>query len=563
MPAESGSPLRVLVVDDEDYPHVKIAEELASMGGAVHIMSAHDVESAEQAIRDEYFHLAFVDLHLGGQPGVGVMRLLAALSPSCRIVLMTQYMKEYASEVLKHLNGAIKFEGVVDKVRGSSAWFLPLVSRASRTWVSRNLDLDGLDHVAAALDKKRSRINLDLERHNELGRLRQLPAVSEELRFVLTELFHSLGSSAPKWRPRIELHPMSRGLSSSVVVEATPSVKLDGLSDPVPGNRCVIKIGARPEITTEAERYERVVRYGVTLEHRVELLGLATGDALAAVVYSFAGGNSSRIVSLDELLQPETAMEAVKVVQDLFSVSARNWYAVAAPAKCLRDYFAQDGNAPLDSCLDELGDWLRSLERNPALGLRLEEGRVLLSDGLEIPIPGRQVLATRGMLTASEGSLIHGDMHGGNVLIEQQRGRVCLIDFRNAGLGPRLMDFASLHATLRLAHARALGEELGGWPKKPDSKLVAAISRFITAERRLISDVSIPEEDWWLTFAHELDAAKHPNFGVVTKEESLWTNLAYCLSMYRFRRLEWYGKMRLLVWLSASYQALRELGAVA
>jgi Ser/Thr protein kinase RdoA (MazF antagonist) len=37
-----------------------------------------------------------------------------------------------------------------------------------------------------------------------------------------------------------------------------------------------------------------------------------------------------------------------------------------------------------------------------------------------------------------------------------RKRRVCLIDFGNAGRGPRLLDFVSLEASVRLADAEAI-----------------------------------------------------------------------------------------------------------
>ena len=53
-----------------------------------------------------------------------------------------------------------------------------------------------------------------------------------------------------------------------------------------------LEIGPRDEIGQEIERFERFVRYGVRLVNRVELLGAATANSLAVIVYSFAGVSS-------------------------------------------------------------------------------------------------------------------------------------------------------------------------------------------------------------------------------------------------------------------------------
>lgn len=545
---------RVLVVDNADWIRERAKEELAVLGEDIVVSSAESVDEARGLLQSLFFNAAFVDLHLYNQSGISVVRDLNTLSPACRVFIMTRHLQEYAVEVLGLVGEDFRFEGLIDKVRspeGAEAWFLPEVAPLVEAWRSRNVAIAGLDEIVGNIAERRKRIDRDLSLHDDLARLHSTEdGIRSELEHILCGIFGGAGLGLSDAEPRLDVSILRGGYSSSVVIEAAPSVYWPFEGRVVSGNRCVVKIGARPEILTEVRRYEQVVRFGVELHHRVEFLGYVSGDSLAGVCYSFAGGNSSAITSLDGLLDGG-GEDWRWVLQRLFSPESRNWYSVTGRVDSLRRYFRSEFEISLERSLGLLEQWAGSLaDRCPEI--RTDDGLLRIAD-LDLTIPRPALLASKGLTSSVPACLVHGDMHGGNILIANG-SEPCLIDFRNSGLGPRLIDFAALQASARFAHVRCWEDPpcFTPWPARPTLDDARSIAQTVFAERALLSGKdTVATQARWAEVDREISSLRSANFGDVTREELLWTSFAYCLSLARFVKMEWYRKLRLVAWLSA------------
>jgi CheY-like chemotaxis protein len=543
----SPATFRILVVDNSDNVHQKAVNELSKVAPTVVVRSAHNFEQASGLAEAEYFHLAFVDMKIGRDRGTTVMRHLNAVAPSCRMFVMTRHLEDLAAEILKHVGPTFSFSGLIDKVSGDTEWFWPFVEPVYTQWSRRILDVEGLGEVVEAILRKADRIDQQLKSISPgLIRLRRDPAaLSDEIVSILMNLFGSIGQPVTDSRSLVHMRLLRSGFSSSVVVDALPSLRFSGLDQVVDGNRCVVKIGAKSEIRKEAERYEQVVKFGVAMDHRVELLGYAEGDALAGACYSFAGGNSSRIRTLDEMLNDPANPAWRPVVQSIFRPDASNWYSVRSEIRSLRDYFMSE-QIYLDRCLDLLNEWVEGVTRLEAVKRSKQQLRI--GDHL-LTLPAKSMLAAPGLMSTVPACLVHGDLHGGNIVTDVA-GRAYFIDYRNAGVGPRLIDIAALQATARFVDVEGYRRNGDPWPKHYDPDLVVAIAGSVRKEERIIQR-RLSNGERWVEVVSVLDDARDDNFTDSTASEALWTYFAYCLSMYRFVHMEWYRKVRLLTWLSA------------
>jgi len=87
--APAGSPLNVLVVDDESNIRKTLSICLEADGHRVTTVSNFDDAVAEASRRT--FHLAFVDLRLGTADGLDLIPVLSASSPWMKIIVITAY----------------------------------------------------------------------------------------------------------------------------------------------------------------------------------------------------------------------------------------------------------------------------------------------------------------------------------------------------------------------------------------------------------------------------------------------------------------------------------------
>jgi two-component system response regulator RegA len=85
----SGQPLSFLVVDDDEVFCSVLSRALERRGFAV--ASALSVEQARQQIARKRPDCAVVDLRIGNDSGLSLVRELAALSPPARSVVLTGY----------------------------------------------------------------------------------------------------------------------------------------------------------------------------------------------------------------------------------------------------------------------------------------------------------------------------------------------------------------------------------------------------------------------------------------------------------------------------------------
>jgi CheY-like chemotaxis protein len=557
---------RVLIVDNDEGPHEEAEKHLRRLTDSIDIVHARSAAEGKVIAQREFFNLAFIDLMLGDASGTSVIRSMSISSPSCCVVPMTKYLDEHASDVLSLLDPDSPVISIVDKAEDEADWFTPIAKRMLDDWRTSHVRLRGAGSLLDALTERSSHITRDLQAAGagtaELRSSRS--SLIDEVAYLAAGLFGGAGAVLVDERPLVNLRVMRRGFSSSIVVEAQLEYALRDLSDVVVGNRCVVKIGPRPEIASEVERYNKVVRYGVALDYRVEMLGACLGDALGAVCYSFAGGRTSTLSSLDDLLGPDDMRLWEDIFSRMFTPSASNWYSVRGEIPSLKEYFVEELRISPTRSLNQLSRWLESLVHGvPSLRLSRRTGRAseLQSGDLVLELPDRAILGRAELVRAVPGCLIHGDLHGGNVLVDAERTPpACkFIDYRNSGLGPRLLDFVALQSTVRLAHVRRMRGSGESWPRKPTAEWVSRIMAETLVERQLLRGET-PPDSWWVHASLQLDDLRRENFPGSTDEEMLYTSFLYALGLFRIVHLDWHIKVRLLAWLSALTEKITTQG---
>lgn len=566
---------RVLVLDNEDSVHQHAYEELRGHDG-IELVRALSVAEASSIVEDRFIDAAFVDLVIGSESGIDFMRHLTRAAPRCVIFVITAFTDEMAGDVLELIGAGANIRGISNKIGNANRWFVPLLLPLVEEWQSSRVGVVGLRGAAgvvAAVQEKRLRIDEDLDR-SPMNRLRLRAsddAIADEIVALMEMIFGDTRTSESD-HPTVSLRVLRKGYSSSVVVEAVPALPVSGLGRSVDGNRCVIKIGPRSEIATEASRYRSVVRFGVAMDYRVELLGTALGDALGAICYSFGGSPTGRLQSLDDVLRGGAAYDEVQqsILSEMFAEETSNWYSVRGVAQALKVYFNEEYHAPLPRCFKQMDQWLRKLvARNVGFfeiserdGIEPDTRRswsMKVGEKYDLWIPRRPILADGGLNGSTPGSLIHGDLHGGNILVDLtgSPARFKFIDYRNSGFGPRMLDIAALEATVRFAHADELARS---WKASNETEqAMAAICKESLSEERALVRNNSRRQASWADASRRLRTAQAVNFPDAAPEEVLWSSFAYCLALFRIPELEWHRRFRILVWLSAVTERIEYL----
>jgi hypothetical protein len=144
--------------------------------------------------------------------------------------------------------------------------------------------------------------------------------------------------------------------------------------------------------------------------------------------------------------------------------------------------------------------------------------------------------------------------------------RSCLIDFRNAGPGPRCIDAVCLESSIRLADAEVLTAahlKSGGDPTPVEQRaLVEQVFEVYDAELALYRSIflgegEIPDEGWARQCALVLRSMRDC-FDDVTLREYLTASVRYALRSLGFR-LPPVARLRVLAWLAAQYNLVTNL----
>ncbi|GIF47364.1 CheY-like chemotaxis protein [Asanoa ferruginea] len=586
---------RILVLDDEDEFHQVVRQSLASFGNSVTIDYAPDADKASLLLSERLYDLALLDVYGKDDLHIGleVYRRIDAADLSTRVILMTRYqLKEDALKLLKLTGSASAWRlgGFLDKTDNLGATLSIRVGELIQKFVRRRASAHGLTELASEIARQRYRYKgLD----GKVNLRKSKDEIATEVDRLLRALFVDIpGSRRRESEVIIELTPMERrGLSAAVVVNADVRVAFANIPAAGSGHRTVLKVGPKYDIFDEAARFHEYVRYGVELSHRVELLAVTAADALGGLVYSFAGGTYNHdLVALDEVLVEDLASgDETTSSEALRSLFARkDWYGTPCAPMDIGSYFSATFKTDLQRSCREAERQLQEIEKAWTTWPKVQRydlprgvsAYLGTPSGGNLALPDVSILGWGRLLYQAPACLVHGDMHGGNVLLECSRvletdgsadgrtyHRSSLIDFRNSGPGPRCIDVVCLESSIRLADATLIRDacppDIDVNPSPTDQANVIDImeQRFID-EKALYRAVflgvgEVPANGWARQCALVLESMKEC-FGEVPLREYIATSVRYAVRSLGFR-LDPVSRLRMTMWLAAQYSLALEL----
>jgi ActR/RegA family two-component response regulator len=545
---DSAPLIRILLADNDPKFEERVHRELrmSNLEEKVKVIYSENIDDARIKLAEGFFDVALVDLMLAPQDrkplGMSLIHDLTEHYHGCLPVLYTSYVQKNFDEVVR-VTSAMK-GGRVHLINKSDTTRHNLVTLLTNLFPQRldaSWKMELSSDVVAAIERKAKRI----------PGLRAGVAVRDEVRVLLFEIFDRPASAAMRGDSPVSLNVslMAGGFSRSVTAQAVLNYGDDIDGNPIIGNRCVVKIGPRESIETEVERYERHVRMGVPSEFRVELVGMSSKDSLGAVCYSFAGGSSSdTIESLDDLLRRGEYSQCMEIVDLLFGRQSRNWYQIQGGLTSAFAYYADSFGIRYNTLLKKLSNFYAKLS---SCEFDQDSSRATFSSaGLSYHVAEYSDLgAVYGDAGSVQSCLTHGDLHGGNVLIDGS-GRVSMIDYATVGFGPRFADFAAMLVTVRLQRAT------------PDTQELDEAVRCFHAEKRLLSGHGTARiDDWgWFPLSARLIELALANFPeedpVELRRELMLTSIMYAISVFNISDWSTPQRLRLGTWIAALHDAL-------
>ena len=587
---------RILLVDDEEEIFTIVRRSLSEFGDDVVIDYAEDAPAADQLLKERFYDLALLDVYgkTNVLVGIQVYRSIDAADLSTRVMLMTRFqLKQDALRLLELTSSASawRLSGFVDKNKNFGPTIAVRVGDVIRRFTTSQAQITGLDVVATDIARQRYRYR-DADKNENLRKSKV--EIATEVDRLMRKLYVALpAGSKRESRVEVDISRMRRrGLSAAVVVNAHVRLKFETIATTATGHRTVLKVGPKRDIFDEAARFHEYVRYGVELSHRVELLGVTGADALGGLIYSFAGGSYNLdLLALDEILVEDLESGDFEVsrraLESLFE--RKDWYGTPCGHVDVGEYFGNNFRTDLPRSYDEGEKQLGLLTRKWTLWPKVipsEGGNSIASwletpDGRRLALPDQSVLGWGRLGDQVPGCLVHGDMHGGNVMLEcspvtsgdragrWEYHRSCLIDFRNSGPGPRCIDAVCLESSIRLAEAEVMSTTGIKDDKAPtveeQREFATRMTEYFDEELALyravfLGEGDVPESGWASQCALVLRSLQDC-FDDITLREYLTTSVRYTLRSLGFRLPE-VARLRLLAWLAAQYQLAIELPKV-
>ncbi len=230
-------------------------------------------------------------------------------------------------------------------------------------------------------------------------------------------------------------------------MRVTPIFEEQSVGAPV-----IVKYGSLAQIAQEQRNFEAIFPF--VKSHKLTVLeATALGRHLGAVAYSLVGASDDRIRSFGAFYSSAGIRDIETALRSLFQETCVLWY--ASDNRC----------QPQESTLSELYEGYLNFDHRKisvAFQLKYPDKPVVFPT---IDFPGvarrfRHPIAAycdmkMRMTRTTWQCRTHGDLHGGNVLVDDSTCDTWLIDFGRTGVGHWARDFAALEAAIRFQHAPA------------------------------------------------------------------------------------------------------------
>ena len=470
--------------------------------------------------------------------GVVVLKNLRAIRPSCERILLTTIQSEDRRAAIGTLAPAqgepALAQGLVDKL-DDNLRARDLIGERARRWLHAPVRVGNLGEVSQRL-AERGVVGGQISPQRD-----RLRVTEAEVDYVLGRLFGQ-GDIDPDRAvdlvDEVDMHLISEGWSRSVVAWCQPRASKSGRTGP----RCVVKIGPVADAQQEVQRYRSYIRYGVSFRYRVELLDHVFGDTVGAVCYSYGSGQSGATETLEQLLDLEE-QEGIRCLERLYDPKEKYLLADVTRDNDLVLFFRREYGRDIHQLLRAVRQFVDRTESISPTG----DGRAVTWLGHSLAIPKPEEFGA-GRYTGLFG-VCRARRPARRERADRRSGATRLIDYRNMTRGPRLLDFASLEASVRM-----LPSVVG----RTASDLLGDVALENALWSATWSNGPRSFEPYWARVSLRLRELMLENFPDCGEWEFAATCPASRLAGLRGGRVEDRHRVRLLIWISVLVARLRD-----
>ncbi len=304
-----ADPEKILIADGEPQLLAQLSEFLGNLGYAV--LTVADGRQALQAVQEEEFHLALLDLNLPGTPALELLSSLKERTPHTEVIIFTsQAEMDSAIQALRR--------GAYDYLVKSEMRLDNLQAVVSRALERRRLELRNRELLAGL---RRAQRELSRQRAQDLSRVRRL---GETLAVPHTweQLFHGLLNLIWESIPFKVLGLEFQGAGKEISLEAyhcQPGVKQDTVARVKTWVKKLFHVAVREGSAPPAKPGESPLPQVLTAAAR-------GGECLALI----AGGRDTPFTPEETelfrilILQGEAALKNLELFEEIKSLAIRD-----------------------------------------------------------------------------------------------------------------------------------------------------------------------------------------------------------------------------------------------
>lgn len=422
-PVRSATGVRVLVVDPDEAWRLNLADLLVRHGYNVVVAEGQGEKLVQDAIdkaRRYRCHIAITDLRLEDpldSPDRSGLDLVTKITPTATIILATYITPAEVATALRDA-GAMN---VIGKEEGPK----PL--------------LEAIEQVAQRLALGEHSPDIRWLRGGTARRVfnflfaEQPDGAETEVSEVIARLFPNARDIV---LDTLEYEHVSAFSLSQELAPRRQSIAFQAVVDDQ-ASPLLVKIGQVAVIAREADNFEHYVRNRFANPSQPYLYARAQLWNIGALAYTVVGGLVSRAQSFAQYYQASS--RARDVVQPLLSL-----FGDSIPDMWWHAPNVQNLGSTLFEAYDKL--WLGALSNRFDTWQHDPPQHYLAGLSFLLPNPTYWLAKhwhRSGEIVGARQAVTHGDLHGDNVLVDQQQ-HAWMIDFERTGPGPILRDFVEL-----------------------------------------------------------------------------------------------------------------------